>query len=553
MELHVIIDNLPLQEIPYRSGMDISAVATDEPGRVKSAAEEVDAEKHAAGGMAGEGVAAEKHAAGGMAGEGVAAGELDVKRMDAEEHAVKRMDAEEHATEGMALCNEHGLCLHFALDGKNYLVDTGASGKALDNMDTLHRNGNSVPQAEKIDAVFISHGHNDHTGGLRKFIEQNSTAPIYLHNSIRGNYFFSSRPKNGVREARSIGMEQALFAEHQERFLEIEGVTRITEKITLIPVTGTKGYAAPMGNEFLFKNDFPDNFAHEVAILVEHAQGKYTVISPCTHNGILNVLECCTRYLSTPSCAGNGEWCQNGYFSAPSCAGNGEWCQNGHISAPDCAGNEEWCKNGHFSAPSCAGNGEWCQNGYFSAPNDAQNEKWCKNGYFSAPSCAGNEKWCQNGHFSAPNDAGNEKWCQNGHFSAPSCAENEEWCQNGHFSAPSYGKNRAADGATVGATGETTAGATGEAGGGAAGEVLSGRGEIRYFVGGLHYVDYLQGCGENKEAAQIIGTANKLRELYPGLKVFSGHCTCSAAGELLGSVLGDNYATFCTGSTIMCK
>ena len=422
MELHVIIDNLPLQEIPYRSGMDISAVATDEPGRVKSAAEGMDAEKHAAG--------------------------------------------------GMALCNEHGLCLHFALDGKNYLVDTGASGKALDNMDTLHRNGNSVPQAEKIDAVFISHGHNDHTGGLRKFIEQNSTAPIYLHNSIRGNYFFSSRPKNGVREARSIGMEQALFAEHQERFLEIEGATRITEKITLIPVTGTKGYAAPMGNEFLFKNDFPDNFAHEVAILVEHAPGKYTVISPCTHNGILNVLECCTRYLSAPSCAENGEWCQNG-------------------------------------------------------------------------------------HFSAPNDAQNEKWCKNGHFSAPSCAENEEWCQNGYFSEPSYGKNRAADGATVGATGETaggaTVGATGEAGGGAAGEVLSGRGEIRYFVGGLHYVDYLQGCGENKEAAQIIGTANKLKELYPGLKVFSGHCTCSAAGELLGSVLGDNYATFCTGSTIMCK
>ena len=174
-------------------------------------------------------------------------------------------------------------------------------------------------------------------------------------------------------------MEQALFAEYEERFREIEGATRITEKIALIPITGSKGFATPMGNEFLFKNDLPDNFSHEVAILVEHTPGEYTIISPCTHNGILNVLECCREH-------------------------------------PD----------------------------------------------------------------------------------------------------------------------------------------LSGRGKIKYFVGGLHYVDYLQGCGENKEAAQIIGTAHKLKELYPALKVFSGHCTCSAAGELMQSVLGENYSTFCTGTTISC-
>lgn len=277
------------------------------------------------------------------------------------------------------LHSEHGLCLQFSIDGQNFLVDSGASGKALENMDMLHSNGTAVPQPEDIDAVFISHGHNDHTGGLRKFIERNPAAPIYLHNSVRGNYFFSCRPKNGIREARSIGMEQALFAEYEERFREIEGATRITEKIALIPITGSKGFATPMGNEFLFKNDLPDNFSHEVAILVEYTPGEYTVISPCTHNGILNVLECCREH-------------------------------------PD----------------------------------------------------------------------------------------------------------------------------------------LSGRGKIKYFVGGLHYVDYLQGCGENKEAAQIIGTAHKLKELYPALKVFSGHCTCSAAGELMQSVLGENYSTFCTGATISC-
>ena len=202
------------------------------------------------------------------------------------------------------LHSEHGLCLQFSIDGQNYLVDSGASGKALENMDMLLSNGTAVPQPEDIDAVFISHGHNDHTGGLRKFIGRNTAAPIYLHNSVRGNYFFSCRPKNGIREARSIGMEQALFAEYEERFRELEGATRITEKIALIPITGSKGFATPMGNEFLFKNDLPDNFSHEVAILVEHTPGEYTVISPCTHNGILNVLECCREH---PDLSGKGE------------------------------------------------------------------------------------------------------------------------------------------------------------------------------------------------------------------------------------------------------
>lgn len=275
-------------------------------------------------------------------------------------------------TSGTNLQSEHGLCFQFTSDGKNYLVDTGASGAFIGNMETLA--GNGVCNVEDIDAVFISHGHNDHTGGLRKFFEHNSKAPVYLHNSIRGNFFYSCRPKKGVRKARNIGMEQALFADFGHRFTEIGEITRITEKITLIPLSGRRDFPAPMGNEFLYCNDLPDNFTHEVAVLVEYAPEEFAVISPCSHNGILNILEDC-----------------------------------------------------------------------------------------------------------------------------------REWI---------------------------------------------GKGCIKHFVGGLHYVDYLpMGQGE-KEAAPILKTASIIKEKYPLLKIHTGHCTCTRAAELLADALGCRCSIFCSGYTI---
>lgn len=246
--------------------------------------------------------------------------------------------------EGPYLHHEHGLCILFSLDGKHWMIDTGASGKALENMQKMYSFGMSVCTIGEIEAVFVSHGHNDHTGGLRHFIENNPDAPIYLHKEIRGNLFFSCRPRPAktnvaqtdastnkatsadtacassvtaastssaatgdtkdtlIKEFRSIGMEQALFAEYGDRFREIESPTTITPKITLIPITVGKLHPTPMGNGFLYKNDFPDNFSHETAILIEYTEGKFAVISPCTHNGILNVLECCRNCITSGDC-----------------------------------------------------------------------------------------------------------------------------------------------------------------------------------------------------------------------------------------------------------
>ncbi len=284
-----------------------------------------------------------------------------------------------------ALQHEHGLSMLLSLKGNNYLIDTGASGKFLENLQLLKETDNSLPLAGEIDAVIISHGHNDHTGGLRKFFETNETAPVYLHSEIKGNWFFSCRPKNNVHEARSIGMEQALFAEYPQRFLQTETPVAITKEITILPASANKKYATPMGNEFLYKNDFPDDFSHELITLIEYSPMCYAVVSPCTHNGILNVLEVCVEHIIKLS-----------------------------------------------------------------------------------------------------------------------------------------GRKR---------------------------EECSAM--IKYFVGGLHYVDYLLMEQGEKETASILETAKLVKDMYPCMKIFSGHCTCSNAGNTLEGIMGEKYNTFCSGYTIL--
>jgi len=65
-------------------------------------------------------------------------------------------------------------------DNKKILFDTGANGALLlDNMKKL-----DIDPA-KIDDIFISHAHHDHTGGLQDFLKLNSNVRVFVPASLR--------------------------------------------------------------------------------------------------------------------------------------------------------------------------------------------------------------------------------------------------------------------------------------------------------------------------------------------------------------------------------
>ena len=62
------------------------------------------------------------------------------------------------------LAFEHGLSLFIEFAGKRLLFDTGQTGAFADNAEKL-----SIDLSQ-LDAVILSHGHYDHSGGLARLL-----------------------------------------------------------------------------------------------------------------------------------------------------------------------------------------------------------------------------------------------------------------------------------------------------------------------------------------------------------------------------------------------
>ena len=85
----------------------------------------------------------------------------------------------DNATSSDSIKAEHGLALMLSGPGRKVLFDTGATGQ------TLLANAAAMGlDLRDVEAVVLSHGHHDHTGGLLAAAEASGALEVYASSSL---------------------------------------------------------------------------------------------------------------------------------------------------------------------------------------------------------------------------------------------------------------------------------------------------------------------------------------------------------------------------------
>jgi len=189
----------------------------------------------------------------------------------------------ENTASKKGLLAEHGLSVWIESEHGRFLFDTG-QGPALGvNADML-----GIP-LERSDAVMLSHGHYDHTGGLPNVLHLKEHLPVYTHPA-------ALEPKYAMGPgtmSRDIGMPSRVkdLVEDRAELRWIQGPTEVSDGLLLTgPIPRRTGYEDTGGPFFADAScRTPDGMPDDQAAFLRTNRGVFVVLG-CAHAGVINTL-----------------------------------------------------------------------------------------------------------------------------------------------------------------------------------------------------------------------------------------------------------------------
>ena len=170
------------------------------------------------------------------------------------------------------------MCLYIETSKHKVLFDLGSNGLFLENAKKL---GVDIAQ---IDTVIISHGHADHGGALKLFLENNNTAKVY----VRRNAFDSHKIKvlgllfNVVLDSSLKNHSQVVLTDSR---------TVIDDELMLFSDIDTHMFPTKANKKLYAQIDGKmkkDDFRHEQNLIITEGDKKL-LFAGCAHAGIVNI------------------------------------------------------------------------------------------------------------------------------------------------------------------------------------------------------------------------------------------------------------------------
>jgi 7,8-dihydropterin-6-yl-methyl-4-(beta-D-ribofuranosyl)aminobenzene 5'-phosphate synthase len=186
------------------------------------------------------------------------------------------------------LLAEHGLSFLIESGRNKILFDTGQGLTLRHNTEKLN------VDLKTINAVILSHGHYDHTGGLTFALNGMNCPRLYVHPEA----FSLKYALNPDGSAREVGMTAGnkITAGELAEIVLVEEKTEIAEGLFLTGSVPRTTDFEDTGGAF-FKDPecrIPDDLPDDQALFAETKNGT-TVILGCAHSGVINTL----RYIQT--------------------------------------------------------------------------------------------------------------------------------------------------------------------------------------------------------------------------------------------------------------
>ncbi|MGM0396857.1 MAG: MBL fold metallo-hydrolase [Bacillota bacterium] len=184
---------------------------------------------------------------------------------------------------------EHGLSLYIETDKRKILFDAGATDIFLRNAEKMG------VDLEDVDMMILSHGHYDHGGGIKSFMEKNKKALIYIHKEAFRDH--GSIKEEGIKDA---GIDKSLMDSDRVRLVE-EDLYFDKDLVLFSHIKASE--MLPRGNDrLLMRKDGDwekDDFHHEQNLLLKEGEKRVLVVG-CSHRGIVNILDQCEKHLDRP-------------------------------------------------------------------------------------------------------------------------------------------------------------------------------------------------------------------------------------------------------------
>jgi len=179
---------------------------------------------------------------------------------------------------------EHGICFWIETGTTNVIFDTGQGGVLLNN---AHIMGIPLEQAE---SVVLSHGHYDHTGGLKTVLQLSHSPKVYAHQT-------AFQPKfacNEYGQSRAIGMSSMNDKSVRKLASKIIFTAKPIQIVDRLFVTGeiprVTDFEDSGGPFFLDEGCIrSDPILDDQALFFESPRGTVVLLG-CAHAGVINTL-----------------------------------------------------------------------------------------------------------------------------------------------------------------------------------------------------------------------------------------------------------------------